>query len=368
MTKFLFALLLFLFPTFLFAQNEALLGNLKLEGNIYAGKIFKHTPKFLPNSDQLVGGFEIRLLRQTFGAKEWHQPYHFPVCGLQFSYANFNDKNLGESFALLPCIQFNLMKKKNVDAYFGLAAGLAYLTKKYDRFNDTMNDVIGSNINTSIQFRLGSNFNLPNKAFLTTAFTFTHYSNAKFKVPNLGINVIGLHIGYQNFISQTPANFRPITTPDYSHKLKFDFRLGYARNESGQDGGPKNPYYTMYAGVDKRWCYGNRWQLGLWYQYDKGLDNTLNFYEPNSDAATMTKKLSAVIGDEFIIGKMSFGASLGVYIYNGGNAAGTSQNLHINYVLWSWNKEKMNQIYCGVQLKSNLAVAEYFETYIGCRL
>ena len=75
-----------------------------------------------------------------------------------------------------------------------------------------------------------------------------------------------------------------------------------------------------------------------------------------------------VLGDEFIFGKMSFGGSFGYYVYNGNGGGGMFQNLHINYVLWSWNKQKMNQIYCGVQLKTYLGQAEYFETYIGCRL
>ncbi len=365
--QFFFATILFLFPTIIFAQQDVLLGNLKLESDVYGAKIYKHTPKFKPNTNQLVGGFEIKLLRQTFGSKEWHQSYHFPLCGVQFIYANFNDKNLGESFALMPLVQFNFLKRKNFTAYFGVADGLAYFTKKYDRLTDSINNVIGSTINEATQFKFGATCQIQNSGLLTATFSFTHYSNAKFTTPNLGINVYALHLGFQNFISHTPANFRTVAIPNYSRKLKLDVRLGYARN-GNVIGGPKDPYYTVYLGIDKRWCYKNRWQFGLWYQYDKGVHDAMNFYETRSDIATFTNKVGLIFGDEFIFGKMSFGGSFGYYLYNGQNGAGIFQNLHINYILWSWNQEKMLQIYCGVKLKTYLGQAEYFETYIGWRL
>ena len=366
--KYFAAIVIFLIPVFSFAQTDVLLGNLKLEADVYGAKIFKHTVNFKPNTNQLVGGFELKLLRQTFGSKEWHSAYHFPLCGVQLVYVNFNDKHLGEAWAIAPCIQFNFYQTNKVKMYVGLADGLAYFTHHYNALTDTMDNPIGSTINETTQFKLGASFELSNKALLTTNLSFTHYSNAKFQTPNLGINVYGLHIGYQNFISTTPQKFRPTTPINYTSKIKFDVRLGYARSGSIPYGGPRMPYYTAYLGGDKRWCYGNRWKIGLWYEYNKGADLNANFHEPNTDAAALSNKVALAIGDEFILGKMTFGGSFGYYLYRGLGGESMFQNLHINYVLWSWNKEKMCQIYCGVQLKTYLGVAEYFETYLGCRL
>jgi hypothetical protein len=368
MKKIFFAVLIFFVSPFIsFAQSNVLLGNLKFEADIYGAKIFKHTPHFRPNTTQPLGGFELRLLRQTFGSKEWHADYHFPLCGLQFVYVNFNEQHLGDAFALMPCIQFNIYKTTKSEFYFGLADGLAYFPKKYS-YSDTVDNPISTHINEATQFRFGARFQLPNRAEITTAFSFTHYSNAKINTPNLGVNVYGLHIGYQNFISGTPSNFRPVNALNYIHAIKFDVRIGYARGGSVPYGGPKSPYYITYAGIDKRWCYKNRWQLGLWYEYNKGAKLNANYYEDNNNAVALSNKAALVIGDEFILGKMSFGGSFGYYVYRGMGGESVFQSLHINYVLWSWNKEKMNQIYCGVKLKTYLGVAEYFETYVGCRL
>jgi hypothetical protein len=359
---------LFLFPILSFAQSSVLLGNLKLEADVYAAKIFKHTPNFKPNTNQLVGGVELRLLRQTFGSKEWHSNYHFPLCGVQLSYVNFNDKHLGDAFAIAPCIQFNFIQTPKTKIFFGLADGLAYFSKKYNRLTDTINNAMSTTINEMTQFKLGASFQLPNKALLTTSLSFTHYSNAKINAPNLGVNVYALHIGYQNFISTTPKNFRPVAAINYSSSPKFTVQLGYARTATIPYGGPKMPYYVALLSIDKRWCYSNRWKAGLWYEYNKGAYLNANYYEPNDNASAVANKVAVVLSDEFVLGKMSFGGSFGYYLYRGKGGEEMFQNLHINYVLWSWNKEKMRQIYCGAQLKTYLGVAEYFETYIGCRL
>ena len=359
---------LWLLPVLLFAQSSVLLGNLKLEADVYAARIFKHTPRFHPNTNQLVGGFEIRLLRQPFGNKEWHSVYHFPLCGVQMVYVNFNDSHLGDAFAIAPCIQFNIFQTPKTKIFFGLADGLAYFNKKYNRLTDTINNVMSSTLNETTQIKLGASFELRNKAMLTTNLSFTHYSNAKFNAPNLGVNVYALHIGYQNFISSTPKNFRTVPTINYSSKPKLTIQLGYARSATIPYGGPKMPYYVALLSIDKRWCYSNRWKVGIWYEYNRGAYLNANFYEPNNNASAVANKAAVVLSEEFILGKMSMGGAFGDYLYRGMGGESMFQNLHINYVLWSWNKVKMRQIYCGIQLKTYLGVAEYFETYIGCRL
>jgi Lipid A 3-O-deacylase (PagL) len=363
-----FFILIFLLPLFSFAQQNYLLSNLKIEADVFGGKIWKHTPNFHPNTTQIVGGAELRILRQTFGSKDWQSVYGFPLCGVQLSYINFNNEHLGAAFAIAPCIQFNFYQTTTRKFYFGIADGLAYITHKYNAVNDTIDNVIGTSINETTQFRLGGLFNFKNNASLNINLSFSHYSNAKFNTPNLGINVYALHIGYQNFISSSPSNYRTVAALNYTKQIKFYANMGYARGGSFPIGSYKDKYDVIALGIDKRWNYKNRWRIGVWYEYNKGAYINANFYEPMTNAAAVAQKFATTLSDEFILGRLSFGATLGIYLYRGGGDGAVFQSLHINYVLYNFNKEKMNQIYCGVQMKSYFGVAEYFETYVGCRL
>jgi hypothetical protein len=349
------------------AQKTALLGNLKLEGDLYVGKIYKHTPNFKPNPDNLVKGFELSIMRQTFGSKDWHRHYNFPLVGFKLNYADYGNPVLGKGISLLPFFQLKLFSIKNTQGYFSYATGLAYLTKHYDRFSDSTNNVIGSVINETSQFKFGLNHTFKNKGVLTSAIGFQHYSNAKFTSPNLGINVYSLNFGYQKFITKTPANFRTVDDILINKKVRFDFHLGYARNENQLNGGPKSPYHITYFGINKRWCYNNRWSIGLWYQYDKGYKHQLEFHEERSDVADFTNTAAVALGDDFIFGKLSLTGSLGYFILNKKGSQKTFQTLGVQYVLWRYNKVKQNEIFAGLQLKTHLGQAEYFETILGFR-
>ncbi|MEN9523039.1 MAG: hypothetical protein RL065_1416 [Bacteroidota bacterium] len=349
------------------AQTKAVFGNLKFEGDVYVGKIYKHTANFKPDPTQLVKGFEISLMRQTFGSKDWHRHYNFPLVGIKINYADYGNPVLGKGISVLPFLQLKLFNVKNTQGFFSYATGLAYLTKHYDRFTDSTNNVIGSVINETSQFKFGLNHTFKNKGVLTSAIGFQHYSNAKFTSPNLGINVYSFSVGYQKFISKTPANFRTVKDILVNKKLRLDARFSYARNENQLSGGPKNPYFITYFGIHKRWCYNNRWSLGLWYQYDKGYKHQLQFYEERSDIANFTNKAAMVIGDEFIFGKLSLTGCLGYYLYENGGNQKLFQSLGVQYVLWRYNSIKQNDIYVGVQMKTHYGVAEYFETMVGIR-
>jgi hypothetical protein len=349
------------------SQGKAIFGNLKLEGDVYVGKIYKHTPNFKPNPNHLVSGFEISIMRQTFGSKDWHRHYNFPLVGFKLNYADYGNPVLGKGISLLPFLQIKLFTSKNTQGFFSYATGLAYLTKHYDRITDSTNNVIGSAINETSQFKFGLLHTFKNNGVLSTAIGFQHYSNAKYTTPNLGINVYSFNIGYQHFITKTPANFRTVDDKNINKKIRFEARVSLAQNENQIDGGPKNTYQIAYAGIQKRWCYNNRWTLGAWYQFDKGYQHLLELDEDKSDVANFTNSAAIVLGDEFIFGKFSLTGSMGYYLYNNGGSKKLFQSIGAQYVLWQFNHAKQNEIYTGLQLKTNLGQAEYFETMIGIR-
>lgn len=360
-------LLIQMLPIFVFAQKSALLGNLKFEGDLYVGKIYKHTPNFKPNTDGIVKGFELSIMRQTFGSKDWHRHYNFPLVGLKLNYADYGNPVLGKGISVLPFFQLKLFTTKGTQGFLSYATGLAYITKHYDRFTDSTNNVIGSAINETSQFKFGLNHTFKNKGVLTSTIGFQHYSNAKFTSPNLGINVYSLSVGYQKFITKSPINFRTVPDLNFNKKIRVEARLSYARNENQLIGGPKSPYYIMYFGINKRWCYNNRWTAGLWYQYDKGYNHQLQFYEERSDISNFTNTAAIVLGDEFIFGKFSLTGCLGYYVFENGGSQHVFQSLGAQYILWRYNRVKQNEIYTGIQLKTHYGVAEYFETMIGIR-
>jgi hypothetical protein len=138
------------------------------------------------------------------------------------------------------------------------------------------------------------------------------------------------------------------------------------QGQSGVDGGPKGSHYTAFLGLGKRWCYINRWNAGMWYEYNKGAKRGLNFYEELPKSFPESNLGAVLIGDEFIFGKLSIIGNVGYYLFKG-SGKGFFEQAGAQYILYTFNKEKQKQLYTGIILKESNFDAEYFEWHVGFR-
>ncbi len=63
--------------------------------------------------------------------------YNYPFIGLACWYSGLGGtKPLGSAIAVFPYINFPLLRTENFNLYFRTGAGLGYLTRKYDRYDN----------------------------------------------------------------------------------------------------------------------------------------------------------------------------------------------------------------------------------------
>ena len=127
----------------------------------------------------------------------------------------FGDQEIfGSAYGLLPFVKFNIVRSKPVDFYARLGAGLSYISRSYHPVTNPTNNVIGSKINSIIQFRMGLDFAVHPEVDIVLAGTLTHYSNSSTQAPNLGINLPTVNLG----VVYKPKQF----TTEYNTEKNLD--------------------------------------------------------------------------------------------------------------------------------------------------
>ncbi len=140
--------------------------------------------------------FEFTLQQITYGKHQWERDYNYPLIGVTFLYSGLgNNPTLGQSFALMPFINFPLYKHKNLMVGFRLAVGVGYLTKPFDRISNYKNLAIGSNLNAAINLMFEARYRINYYLTLTGGISLQHFSNGSLKMPNYGLNAPLISIG-----------------------------------------------------------------------------------------------------------------------------------------------------------------------------
>jgi hypothetical protein len=107
-----------------------------------------------------------------------------------------NPKQLGYAFAIAPYAEIPLNKKEKPSRLImRLCWGIAYLNKCFDVKTNPKNIAIGSHLNSFVQFKWFWQLKLSKQLRFEPGFAFSHCSNARAKVPNLGLNVVTLNAG-----------------------------------------------------------------------------------------------------------------------------------------------------------------------------
>lgn len=145
-----------------------------------------------------AGAAEFSYRIQPKGKKQWHQVYNNPAYGLTgFIGTTGNRKLMGHYFGLYSFINFPFIKKKVYTFSGKLGIGLAYGTKVYDPEDEELifSMAVGSHFNAHVCLALENRFEFGDHAF-TAAIDMTHFSNGSSQVPNLGLNLPYLSLGY----------------------------------------------------------------------------------------------------------------------------------------------------------------------------
>jgi len=353
----------------LFAQEQISPGGLSLETIFHYGTIFKHSEKMDSLLiDEPTYELEVNLIRKTNGRAAWQQFHNYPTLGLAFYYVRFSNlKILGRAYALLPNINWAMIDKPSFTLNFRIGSGLAYLSNPFHVINNKDNIAIGSRINNISSFAFYVNWQLYDRFYLKAAASFTHFSNASYKLPNLGLNTPTLGIGLGYKIRQDHQKLNVDSMPDVDKKIHFNVRLSLGAKEYLLPGSPKYYIYISSLYLSKNLNHKNRLSLGT----DIAYNSTVYAFIVNGGAFQEKERIRSVrisifFGDEIVINKLSLLGQLGVYIYNPFLMVNSLYSrLGIQYNFLDTGKIKMHT---GVYLKSHYARADYFHLGVGITL
>jgi hypothetical protein len=341
-----------------------------IEEDILVAKVIKHEPKFTLPIPALTSGIEVNLISKTYGKKDWEQLRSFPTIGLGFAWINYGiDSIYGKCLGIYPNLTIPLLSGRKLTWSVKLGDGLGYVTKIYSRTPpvDTLNVAIGAHFNdfamisTDLQYNPGKHWVIQAGALMS------HISNATIEKPNLGINIIGLHLGIRYFpVTSRPIHLNRLVLPPKNRWL-LQARIGMALVASYTPGGPQYPVYIATAFASRRWLGKNKLFAGADYSYHSDTYAFLrnNGLEPGHEAQN-SFKTALLAGNEFLMGRVGISLQAGAYLVQSYiKKDPVYEKGGINYYLVQHEKGPLKELFISALLKTDLTVAEFAEFGIG---
>lgn len=148
---------------------------------------------------QYAQAVELSYYKNSTGVKEIDQAFGNPKIGATLFHGTVgNNEILGHYSGLYGFVEFPFVKQNNFEWNSKLGVGLAFTNKCFK--NENRNIPIGSF--TNAQICIGTEFIINRgKNYWHTGIDITHFSNAATKLPNYGINLFYLSLGYSRNLS-----------------------------------------------------------------------------------------------------------------------------------------------------------------------
>lgn len=338
-----------------------------IEADILAGRIVKH--KIKAPIPPLSKALDINFIWQTTGKKDWHQRCHFPQVGIGIVYSDYgSDKVFGECVGVYPNIQIPLIKRKNLEWTLLMGNGLGYVTRKYQttRPIDTLNSAIGSHVNDFALLATDIRYTLNKHVQLQLGANFTHISDAAIHQPNLGVNMVGGHIGFRYFLEGCRVKYRIKTVDKPIDRWLVSFRYSNAFTQSRTPGSPELPTYIAAGYVSKRWGGNHKIYFGGDYAFHEDTHQEQKYWGFKWDNRAHSWDGTALIGYEYMLGRLGLVAQAGVYYkqtYLKFDAI--DEKIGGNYYIINKEHGAVKELFLSALLLTHGIVAEFAEFGLG---
>ena len=355
------------------AQQKKIIGyQLELEPIFKQGEILKHTANFKPSIEQKSFSAELNLNWQSTGNKHWQRMLNYPSWGLATGYTFFGNKNvLGESFYIVPNVQFRLAGKKNIQLWLKAGAGLAWLTKHYEALQNPGNNVIASSINNSSTLGIRLKIKTTSKLNFVLGSSFTHSSTGDVRMPNLGINIPTVDIGFQ--YSFSPKRYESFIHDSASiqkrKSLVLTVRGGVGLYEIFIPDGPIYPIIINETGIGKYVGSWNKFSVGAETFYSSANYHFVQEQKIGTDYKTHSIAVAAFIQDEMEWGPVSFSMMM-AYQLKSTLLSGTAmyQKLGVSHTIFSYGQNQQHKLSFGIFLTTHWANADYVSSLLSFQL
>ncbi|WP_344822996.1 acyloxyacyl hydrolase [Rurimicrobium arvi] len=350
-----------------FAQAEEGFG---IEANPMAGRVFKHTKRFLGPIPPVSGGLDLNFLWKTRGNKDWQYRRHFPTVGIGITYTSYDRQYYGQGIGFYPNLELPLIRGNRLEWCMRFGMGLGYISKHYTRYApdyDTLNNAIGGHINNFSLLASDLRLHLNKHWDVQAGINFTHMSSAKFRLPNLGINLLAGHIGVRYFPNTSSPARREKKVPALSNRWLLQFRQGIAMSTGESIGSTATPVYLSALYISKRYWSKNKVFAGIDYSYHESLYNfqRLQGIHPG-DEKQYAWKSGVYAGHEFLYGHVGLMMQIGVYIHQAILPSPLLyEKLGMNWYLLQSESGIVKECWISTLLKTHYSTAELAELGVG---
>lgn len=335
---------------------------ISMETKLHYGFIMPHHKYIQYLSTGHFTAFELNVGKQTNGRKKWHQLYNYPYIGLSFWTANMaNPEVLGSVYTLYPYLNFNLVDHRKLDFNFRFGTGIAYITKKFEPFDNYKNLLIGTNLNVAISLLYELKWAIQQHIQLSTGVGMTHFSNGALKMPNLGINIPTVNVGVAYLLNTNKPFFVPTESLCNKDTTKFEIQsiVSGGIKEIYPACGDKFGVFSWSNSLIKTWSLKRKIGVGIDLFWEFSNIRSLKRQGIEVKHAYEVIKPGVHILHQLRFSRLSLVTQLGFYIYAKDKSDGpVYDRLALQYKL-------NNNILLNVALKTHFAKADYVEWGIG---
>jgi len=289
----------------------------------------------------------------------WTRNCRSPRLGINFTCLDFGTKSGGQAYGILPYAELKLMDRPRQELNFRIGSGIGYLTKKWG-LDNLQNKAIGSHINANMRVHFLYHVLLTKKLELSAVVGITHFSNANFKMPNLGMNSVeaGFGLGYN--IHAKGKETHPYVPDTCASQRKQEFRLSLATKETALIYS-KRIFVAEMSYKNFFWCLNKlNFDAGIDLFFDQGYVYRDNPAKP-AEAPNLgnSVEIGLTLGGELMLGNLHVIGEGGTYLYS------PRWNKGLFYQRVGFKYMFTPQISGSVTLKTHFARADYMEWGIG---
>ena len=348
-------------------------GKWGIEVNYMTGQFLKHGVGYVPTLPSQ--GLEVNYFIKTLGEKPWHKGMNFPEIGGTLTFYYFMDnKVFGDAISVMAYGKFYMVRSKVADLYTKIGGGYGVLTRRYNSVTNPVDELISHPINLAIQLRVGLDWKINQYVQLNTAISFNHFSNSGEKLPNYGLNIPSGTIGIRVFPQPRERSYNCEHNKDFKkNEIIWKASVGIMQLHSiaGYTPTPSTSKYPVPGGMvayARYINYGIKFYGGLSFEYFPAIKNYLesNDIHTRYNATFESSIPSAIVGNEFVLGRLSMFYSAGAYLWkNTATLTPLYFKVGMNLYFAEVRKRKGTTFFFGNNVKAHMNIAQYNEFSLG---
>ena len=186
----------------------------------------------------------------------------------------------------------------------------------FDRIENHKENAIGSYLNAFMNLRLNTQVNISKNFRAETGIGIAHFSNGAFTIPNLGINIATLNLGFAlRSSAKMPVQEIPKTLSGFDACRHFVVYFTAGMKEISPPEGKKHPCFDLSFNWEKKFSTKGKYSFGLETNYNGG-----NYAEFKKDtisiSAVQNIQTGIKAGYSILAGRLIFPLETGVYLYS----------------------------------------------------